>query len=314
MHPNQRTALVVDDSRSARFALRKYLESHAFKVDTAESAHAAYAWLAAQTPDLIFLDHVMPGEDGFEALRQIKANPQTAAIPVVICSSNEGSSFADQARRQGATDVLQKPPTAEQLQRVLQHIEAAVQRGADNEPNHPADLPADSRASAAADVAPEAPALPASGAARGSPTPAPMAAELPPEAAAASLRGELDALRAGSVQQRADTAAMADALDARVTAIEARLSAMEQRLAANLKTLRKQQDQEIELLRRQHDKDDDARRRQHEQELELLRKQFDGDLRAVHQQFAAELAAGLKTSREQAVADIRDSLLRALRA
>ncbi|SFF59855.1 Response regulator receiver domain-containing protein [Fontimonas thermophila] len=110
---NARLALIVDDSRSARFALRKQLEHHAFKVEAVESARAAYQWLAAQTPDLIFLDHVMPGEDGFEALRHIKANPRTAAIPVVICSSNEGGSFVAEARSQGAADVLQKPPSPE---------------------------------------------------------------------------------------------------------------------------------------------------------------------------------------------------------
>ena len=108
---SQRTALVVDDSRSARFALRKHLEHHAFKVDTAESARAAYHWLESQTPDLIFLEHVMPGEDGFEALRHLKADPRTASIPVVICSSNEGGAFTAEARSQGAADVLQKPPS-----------------------------------------------------------------------------------------------------------------------------------------------------------------------------------------------------------
>ena len=101
----ERIALVVDDSRSARFALRKYLEGHAFRVDTADSARSAYAWLQDQRPDLIFLDHVMPGEDGFTALRHLKADPQTATIPVVICSSNEGGAFVavealiDDARR-----------------------------------------------------------------------------------------------------------------------------------------------------------------------------------------------------------------------
>lgn len=118
----ERTALVVDDSKSARFALRRHLESHAFKVDTADSAQDAYRIVNEQRPDLIFLDHIMPGIDGFEAMRRLKQDPQTAAIPIVICSSNEGEAFIAEARDQGAADVLPKPPTQEHLQRLLMSI------------------------------------------------------------------------------------------------------------------------------------------------------------------------------------------------
>lgn len=117
-----KTALVVDDSKSARFALRKYLEKLDYSVDTAESAHAAYRQLRERQPDLIFLDHMMPGEDGFDALRQIRADPATAAIPVVICSGNEGETFVSDARSKGAADVLAKPPTPAQLQAVLERL------------------------------------------------------------------------------------------------------------------------------------------------------------------------------------------------
>lgn len=133
----ERTALVVDDSRSARFALRRHLEHLAYKVDTAESAEEAYIFLKNHQPAVIFLDHVMPGTDGFTALRHIKADPQTVTIPVIICSSNEGADFTAEARLQGASDVLQKPPTPEQLSNVLEHLQrfaselkASVQAGA----------------------------------------------------------------------------------------------------------------------------------------------------------------------------------------
>lgn len=118
-----KTALVVDDSKSARFALRKYLEGHSFKVETAESAQEAFAFLKNNHPDLIFLDHVMPGLDGFEALNQIKSDPATVTIPVVICSSNEGEQFIADARNRGAADVLQKPPSPEQLLKVLDNLQ-----------------------------------------------------------------------------------------------------------------------------------------------------------------------------------------------
>lgn len=118
-----RTALVVDDSKSARFALRKFLEGHAYKVDTAESAEEAISFLKQNRPEVIFMDHVMPGTDGFDALRLLKADPHTVAIPVVMCSSNEGNEFTAQARSRGAADVLQKPPNPQQLGRILANMQ-----------------------------------------------------------------------------------------------------------------------------------------------------------------------------------------------
>jgi CheY-like chemotaxis protein len=119
---SRKSALVVDDSKSARFALRKYLESHSYAVETAGSAAEALQFLEIQKPEVIFLDHVMPGTDGFDALHAIKTDPQTASIPVVICSSSEGEDFNAQARARGAADVLQKPPSPQQLARVLDNL------------------------------------------------------------------------------------------------------------------------------------------------------------------------------------------------
>lgn len=120
-----KTALVVDDSKSARFALRKFLEGFNYKVETADSAADAYRQLAARLPDVLFLDHIMPGVDGFEALRVIRADPLTSKVPVVICSSNEGEDFIHQAKLRGATDVLQKPPSPEQIAGVLANLGSA---------------------------------------------------------------------------------------------------------------------------------------------------------------------------------------------
>ncbi|HVT37235.1 MAG TPA: response regulator [Nevskiaceae bacterium] len=118
-----KTALVVDDSKSARFALRRFLENHQFKVETAESAEEAYTMLRAHRPEVIFLDHVMPGTDGFTALKHIKNDPATGSIPVVICSSNEGPQFNEDARTQGAAHVLQKPPSPERLSAILSSLQ-----------------------------------------------------------------------------------------------------------------------------------------------------------------------------------------------
>lgn len=115
-------ALVVDDSKSARFALRKFLEGFNYKVETVESANEAYRILGGDLPEVIFMDHIMPGVDGFEALRVLKSDPRTAVVPVVICSSNEGSDFVAQATARGASGVLQKPPSSEHLAGVLANL------------------------------------------------------------------------------------------------------------------------------------------------------------------------------------------------
>lgn len=125
-----RSALVIDDSKSARFALRKYLESHAYEVQTAESAEEALSLLRRGDglPQVIFLDHVMPGTDGFTALEHIKADPRLTPVPVVICSSSEGEAFVAEARSRGAADVLQKPPSPDQLARILENLQSLSTR------------------------------------------------------------------------------------------------------------------------------------------------------------------------------------------
>ncbi|MDO9453249.1 MAG: response regulator [Stagnimonas sp.] len=129
-----KTALVVDDSKSARFALRKFLEGFNYKVETAESANDAYRILGGTLPEVIFMDHIMPGTDGFEALRVLKTDPRTAEVPVVICSSNEGEDFIAQARARGASNVLQKPPSPEQLAGVLANLTSHT-------PSYPSAMP-----------------------------------------------------------------------------------------------------------------------------------------------------------------------------
>lgn len=118
-----RSALIIDDSKSARFALRRYLESHRYQVEAVENADDAMRFLESSRPGVIFLDHVMPGVDGFTVLRNLRANADTARIPVVICSSSEGPEFNELARVAGANCVLQKPPDPEALQRILDDLE-----------------------------------------------------------------------------------------------------------------------------------------------------------------------------------------------
>jgi CheY-like chemotaxis protein len=107
MMPGKR-ALVVDDSRSARVVLSRMLERYGILVDAADSAEAALEYLKDRRPDVIFMDHLMPGMDGLTAVREIKANPELAAIPIMMYTSQEGEIYGSQARASGAVGVLPK--------------------------------------------------------------------------------------------------------------------------------------------------------------------------------------------------------------
>ena len=114
--------LVVDDSRSARYALRLQLQKYNVNVDTADTAEAGLAMLDGNKPDAIFMDHMMPGMSGFEALQAIKTNPQTAHIPVVMCTSNDDPAYQRDALAKGAMAILPKAMASEKLPRVLQDL------------------------------------------------------------------------------------------------------------------------------------------------------------------------------------------------
>ena len=101
-------ALVVDDSKSARAFLARILERHDLVVDNAESAEEAIDYLRQQRPDVIFMDHLMPGMDGFQAVQAIKNDPRTAMIPILMYTSQEGELYLSQARALGALGVLPK--------------------------------------------------------------------------------------------------------------------------------------------------------------------------------------------------------------
>src|SRR5258706_9570594 len=104
----EKRALIVDDSRSARAFLGRILERHSLAVDLVESAEEAIEYLARQQPDVIFMDHLMPGMDGLQAVKHIKGDPRTATIPILMYTSQEGELYLSQARALGAIGVLPK--------------------------------------------------------------------------------------------------------------------------------------------------------------------------------------------------------------
>lgn len=118
----RKSALIVDDSKSARVVLKRMLEMHALDVDTAESAESALEYLSAHRPDVIFMDHLMPGMDGFEAVSAIKNNPDTATIPIMMYTSQEGELYVGQARALGAVGVLPKAVQPVEVSKVLRTL------------------------------------------------------------------------------------------------------------------------------------------------------------------------------------------------
>jgi CheY-like chemotaxis protein len=117
-----KTALIVDDSRLAQAVLSRLLAEHGVAADTAPSAEAALDYLKMRRPDVVFLDHMMPGMDGFEALEAIKANPVMATIPVMMYTSQEGALYVSRARAMGALGVLPKNLQPAEMTNVLRSL------------------------------------------------------------------------------------------------------------------------------------------------------------------------------------------------
>lgn len=120
MGGKQLTVLIVDDSLLVRKQLRGILEEESCKVVEAVNGEQAVEVLATAQPDLVFLDIVMPEQDGIEALKKIKeGNPR---VKVVMVSSVGTQSYLKEAIKLGAYDFLQKPVNAEAIQRLLNNL------------------------------------------------------------------------------------------------------------------------------------------------------------------------------------------------
>lgn len=116
-------ALIVDDSTTAQYRLKKMLRSYDLQIDAVDSGEAALLHLASHVPDVIFMDHLMPGMDGFRALQIIKSHPETAMVPVIMYTSKSGDVYTGQARALGALDVISKDTiNATDLSKVMEGI------------------------------------------------------------------------------------------------------------------------------------------------------------------------------------------------
>src|SRR5579862_5353042 len=121
-------ALIVDDSKSARAFLSRILEKYDLEVESAESAEQAIEYLGHHHPDVIFMDHQMPGMDGLQAVQVIKNNPRTATIPIMMYTSQEGEVYLGQARALGALGVLPKQIKPADVSKVLYQLHLVPDR------------------------------------------------------------------------------------------------------------------------------------------------------------------------------------------
>ena len=101
--------LVVDDSKTELMFLTDVLKKNGFTVRTAEGADEAFKHLENRKPDLILMDVVMPGKNGFQLTRSINRTPDYADIPIIMCTSKNLETDRVWGLRQGAKDYITKP-------------------------------------------------------------------------------------------------------------------------------------------------------------------------------------------------------------
>jgi twitching motility two-component system response regulator PilH len=107
--------LLVDDSKTELHYLSDVLTKRGYAVRTAENGEEAMRRLGEETPDLILMDVVMPGQNGFQLTRAITRDPRFAAVPVIMCTSKNQETDKVWGMRQGARDYIVKPVNADEL-------------------------------------------------------------------------------------------------------------------------------------------------------------------------------------------------------
>ena len=107
--------LVVDDSKTELMFLTDLLTKNGFTVKTAENAEDAFRRLAEEKPELILMDVVMPGQNGFQLTRAISRDPLYSDVPIMICTSKNQETDRVWGMRQGARDYITKPVNAGEL-------------------------------------------------------------------------------------------------------------------------------------------------------------------------------------------------------
>lgn len=110
-----KTILVIDDSPTERHILVELLTKNGYQVITAENGEQGIEKAKAEMPDLVLMDVVMPGLNGYQATRTLTRDEKTKNIPVIVCTSKNQETDKIWGLRQGALDYMVKPINGEEL-------------------------------------------------------------------------------------------------------------------------------------------------------------------------------------------------------
>jgi PleD family two-component response regulator len=126
--------LLADDNEEMRFMLRDLFHSAGHEVDLSEDGLKVLTSIQSREPDLVILDHAMPGMNGFEVCRRIKTNPFTSRIPVLMLTAQSTVESKVEGYAAGADDYLAKPFDPRELRARVQALLRLVQRESDRNP------------------------------------------------------------------------------------------------------------------------------------------------------------------------------------
>lgn len=116
------TVLIVDDSPTETHKLTSMLEKNGYSVVTANTGEAGVAEAKQTLPDVVLMDIVMPGLNGFQATRQLAKGNQTSHIPVIIVTTKDQETDRVWGMRQGAKAYLTKPIAEKQLMATISSV------------------------------------------------------------------------------------------------------------------------------------------------------------------------------------------------
>lgn len=116
------TVLLVEDSQSTREVMTELLKKKGLKVQSAPDGEKALELISQMTPDIVVLDIILPKMNGYEVCRQIKSNPKTKEVPVIICSSKKEDFDRYWGMKQGADAYISKPFQASELVATIKQL------------------------------------------------------------------------------------------------------------------------------------------------------------------------------------------------
>jgi CheY-like chemotaxis protein len=114
--------LVVDDERKNRQLIEVMLGDEHYEISTASSGEEALALIRANRPDILLLDVMMPGMDGYQVAARIKGDPATTALPIIMLSALTDQNSMNHGRSAGAEAFLAKPVNGAELRQQVQKL------------------------------------------------------------------------------------------------------------------------------------------------------------------------------------------------